>query len=41
MLRHDPERGESAGIGRAAAEFAADMVDKRRQAMRELNIWDP
>ena len=39
VLRQDPANGEPAGVGRAAAEFAADAIERRRQAMRELNIW--
>ena len=39
ILRHDTDGKEPAEVVRAAAEFAADMMQRRREACRALNIW--
>ena len=39
ILRDDPEGKQPAEVVRAAAEFAADMMQMRGAACRALNIW--
>ena len=39
VIRQDPQRGERADVVRAAAEFAADLVERRQEALRSLQLW--